>query len=353
VDSLSAQVALVSKFAEDNFLKLNIQKCELVVFDGGHKHMLPVCEVEGSLLPSGYEGKCLGFWWRRDLMASRAVEEGIRRARRSFFHFGSIGSFQGDLSPLSTRSVVETCVIPRLLYGCENWNVTEGILAQLESFLGEVAKRALRWPKHYSNTSAVTAMDLGSVRSRLLVSKLGFLKRLLRDDAVGVGRAAIRSMVDDVDSLCLVRECRELEDVFRTNFTEEVLCGEVNMKEVKKTIERLDRERRFERCGGKAPLIAAVAKGVSWLKLWDLALELGLRHTRGLQALSRLMSHHDRGKKPCPLCEGELNGLTVLEHVLEKHKGKLPFHLTIQDVLAKLTEGDLQFVYCFWNFYPF
>ena len=56
-----------------------------------------------------YEGKRLGYWWRGDLLASHAVEENIQKARRAFFHFGSIGAFQGDLGPLSTRSVVETC----------------------------------------------------------------------------------------------------------------------------------------------------------------------------------------------------------------------------------------------------
>ena len=116
IDSLNAQVALVKKFAENNFLKLNVQKCEVVVFDRGQRcDVLPECEIDGSVLPSGYEGKCLGYWWRGDLLASRAVEENIQKARRAFFHFGSIGAFQGDLSPLSTRSVVETCVVPVLL----------------------------------------------------------------------------------------------------------------------------------------------------------------------------------------------------------------------------------------------
>ena len=110
MDTLNAQVALVKKFAENNFLKLNVQKCEVVVFDRGQRcDVLPECEIDGSVLPSGYEGKCLGFWWRRDFLASHAVEENNQKARIAFFHFGSIGAFQGDLSPLSTRSVVETC----------------------------------------------------------------------------------------------------------------------------------------------------------------------------------------------------------------------------------------------------
>ena len=83
--------------------------------------------------------------------------------------------FQGDLSPLSTRSIIETCVVPIPLFGSENWIVSGGILGQLESFLGELAKRALKWPRHFSNTVAMTVLDLDSVTSRIVVQKLRFL----------------------------------------------------------------------------------------------------------------------------------------------------------------------------------
>ena len=105
--------------------------------------------------------------------------------------------------------------------------------------MGELVKRALRWPKHHSNTAAVTTLELESVRSRLLVRKLGFLKRIARDGATGVGAATTRSMVDDVASLCLVKECKELEEGFGTQFTDKMLDGDadqINMKEVKKVI---------------------------------------------------------------------------------------------------------------------
>ena len=50
----------------------------------------------------------------------------------------------------------------------------------------------------------------------------------------------------------------------------------------------------------KAPLIA---ESVGWARLWDGTLNFGIQHTRGLQVLSRVMSHHGRGCRPCPLCE--------------------------------------------------
>ena len=64
----------------------------------------PSVLMHGSQIPVRNAAKCLGYWWRGDMMALRSVEENIRRARKSFFHYGSLGAFQGDLSPLSMRS---------------------------------------------------------------------------------------------------------------------------------------------------------------------------------------------------------------------------------------------------------
>ena len=93
--------------------------------------------------------------------------------------------------------------------------------------------------KHHSNTEAVTALDLESARSRLLLRKLGFLKRILSDGNTGVGAAAMGALVDDVSSLCLVKECRKLEERFGTHFTERTPSGnadQISMQEVKKVI---------------------------------------------------------------------------------------------------------------------
>ena len=72
----------------------------------------------------------------RPCLASRAVEENIQKARKAFFHLGSIGAFQGDLSPLSSRSVASAwrhMWFQVLLYSYEIWIVTERILQQLEA----------------------------------------------------------------------------------------------------------------------------------------------------------------------------------------------------------------------------
>ena len=65
-----------------------------------------------------------------------------------------MGAFQSDLSPLSSKSILDACVMPILLYGCENWLMTHALMEKVESFQAELAKRVLKWPKHHSNTAA-------------------------------------------------------------------------------------------------------------------------------------------------------------------------------------------------------
>ena len=60
-----------------------------------------------------------------------------------------------------------------------------------------LAKRALKWPIHFSNTAAI---DVESVRSRLIIRKLSFLQRQLSHNAVVVGAKTMKYLVDDVDS---------------------------------------------------------------------------------------------------------------------------------------------------------
>ena len=82
----------------------------------------------------------------------------------------------------------------------------------------------------------------------------------------------------------------------------------------------IDRLKSLEKCSQKA-----VKLGGNWPKVWDPALHLGTRHLRGLQTLSRLMFHHGRGSKPCPLCEENKLCSRLLDHVLTAHQHKIGF----------------------------
>ena len=59
------------------------------------------------------------------------------------------------------------------------------------------------------------------------------------------------------------------------------------------------------------------------MRLWDAALDYGVSRTRGLQLLSRVLSHHGKGNHSCPLCDtGPLED-SVMGHLLSNHYGEL------------------------------
>ena len=167
ITSLEEQVSIVHGFADSNFLNLNFRKCEIIPFSCD-----PSCvsEVPSSIsgLPVVSTVKCLGYWWSWDLFASKSIDENIYKARRAFFCYGSIGAFQGDLNPLSSKAIIDTCVMPMLLFGSENWILSDSLMYKIEIFLGELSKRALKWPKHHYNTYAVLILDMESIRCRIL-----------------------------------------------------------------------------------------------------------------------------------------------------------------------------------------
>ena len=117
IASLDTQISIVRVFAEKNFLKLNIRKCEIIPFSC---NSVPHGHESINGLPVVSTAKCLGYWWGRDLFAPKLIEENIKKARNAFFSYGSIGAFQGDLNPLSSKSIINTCVMPVLLFDSEN-----------------------------------------------------------------------------------------------------------------------------------------------------------------------------------------------------------------------------------------
>ena len=176
-------------------MKLNVQKCEIV-----HFGLATLSPHQESVNSTKAAVKCLGYWWSRDLLSKRTS----KKARGCFFQVRySRVSFQGDFNLLSTKSVIDTCVMSVSLYGCDNWILTEKSVQLLESFLGWTAKRALKWPQHLSTTAALVSLVMETVKSRILIRK--YLLHLLSDGAEGVGTSAVHALLDDPDSLCIVK----------------------------------------------------------------------------------------------------------------------------------------------------
>ena len=197
-------------FAANNGLTLNPTKCEVVLISPSKPATTaPIATLEGSGLVPQLNAKYLGYWWCWDLSATKAVDEAIKKARRAFFAFGTIGAFQGQLNPISGRSIYETCFIPTLLFGCENWVLTDSMLHQLESFQGEIGRRILQLSTQHSTLSTRLGLRLPSITARILIPKLSLLTKLSEGEG-SIGSQIFSSLPQG--SLRLMQECRHLEE---------------------------------------------------------------------------------------------------------------------------------------------
>ena len=162
---------------------------------------------------------------------------------------------------------------------------------------------------------------------------------------IALGLESFTVSFDNVSSMWLVRECRELEEHFGTFVTNSILHWlQTSIRAVKIRLRKIDREIMLRRCTEKAPSVTNIERGVGWTKLWNAAFNLGAKRSRELQAFSRVLSHNGRGVKPCPLCNvpGPLHCL--LDHLLKEHLGNLKFGddlLMIESLLSLVVDCNV------------
>ena len=175
----------------------------------------------------------------------------------------------------------------------------------------------------YGIHARMCTLDVPTMKSRVLVRKLSVLKRVMGRDADNLSGCVLLALCGEVDSLCQVRKCKEMEEGFGTGFIEMMIAGrkECCLREMKKVICSIDRRTVLVKYAEKAPTIAKVAEHLGWVKLWDQTLDLGGKAVLGLQMISRVMSHHGRGMHPYHLCKEEtaLGDVTLLEHIITTH----------------------------------
>ena len=136
---------LVKEFTTSQGLTLNIDKCEAVISPSTPANVTHI-EAGQLQIPLSNSARCLGAWWSPSLSCKKW--NNLEKARRAFFARGS-GVFHGRLNPLSSMNIIEHCVLPCLLYGAESWILDNSLLAKLESFQAELAKRILRLKKKH------------------------------------------------------------------------------------------------------------------------------------------------------------------------------------------------------------
>ena len=178
IDDLQSQGKLIEQFAQNNAVKLNASKTELVSFSTRGFHPEDI-QLAGQSIATQPTAKCLGYWWHTNFSPVKSIQENICKARRTYFALGSIGAYQGLLNLLSGRSLFTTFVLPILLYGSDNWILTEQLLMTLEKFQAEIGRRILRLSKSHSDVSVLIGLHWPRIRVHVLLRKLAFLVKLL------------------------------------------------------------------------------------------------------------------------------------------------------------------------------
>ena len=308
-------------------------------------------EVGECSFPMSGEAICLGYQWKQDLSSLSAIQNRIQKARKAYFQFGSIYAFQGKLSPVSCCSIVETCVLPILLYGVENWVLSPESIRMLECFQREIAKRILKLPKWYSNSAAIIALGWNSLHSVCTIRKLRFLQRVMTNEE-SICHRAFSALVDNAEALSLVRECRELEERYKSNFTSEILSanepadGLDIIRSALKIINKKDQLLLLQKIS-KYQFVHKIAECVGWKKLWDHALDHGPSVIKGMKNLVRVITYPDHLPKKCPLCDAAvLDKPTLAEHVITNHTKSDNSWCTLLDSLTAMDPTFFSHVLC-------
>ena len=319
------QIISVHSFATSRSLVLNTKKCEAVISPSlpGNISSIVANNID---IPISHSAKCLGAWWSTSLSSKKWIEENIRKARGAFFARGS-GLFHGSLNPLSSRSIIETCVIPVLLYGAESWILNISLLKKLESFQAEIGKRILRLPKSTANNVVLLALQWPSIRARVLCIKLAFLLKLMNYTDSLSSRVFRSLAINDVEALHQVRQCRFLESRFDSNFTTRILSSPTDLsrsrlkKEIVDTDWSLLLSESSEHHSQQHVYRVAISPQCSWPKVWDFALDYGSQGTTCSLAFLKLFSLHVFSDNSCFVhnCPHHVTNETIAAHVLADH----------------------------------
>ena len=82
----------------------------------------------------------------------------IEKGRKAFFAAGAIETYQ---NPHGARSINMTCI---MLYGSENWVLTDQLLSNLEAFQADMGKQMLKLSRYHANIIPHLVLKLPSVK---------------------------------------------------------------------------------------------------------------------------------------------------------------------------------------------
>ena len=323
IDLLEQQATIVKKFADENGLMLNLEKLELQKFSN-IKPSPTSMSLGDTIITSSSNTTCLGVSWSHDLSPVESIANNLDKARRAFFAQQSNGIAHGKQNPLTASEQFQVCVLPVCLYGAENWLLTEPMMIKLEQFQAKFGKKILNIPRHHSNLVPLVALDWPTMRLRILHKKLGFLWKHLHPEKKTISVAVFESLRSTNVEPLLVQQCKFLEQVYNTNYTDALLLQQddtpLNLNTVKKALREEDRDYIWSEIHSHESL-AALNREINWPKLWDNARDHGIQGSRSLIAtLQVITTPVFKEGFSCHICGHKYNrNCFPARHIMEVH----------------------------------
>ena len=165
---------------------------------------------------------------------------------------------------------------------------------------------------------------------------------------------AYSSLVDDVESLCIVKECRELEGRYGSNYTSKILSDSgTPVVEIENTIYRRDQVLQGDKVSQNHHDLRKLADTVGWKKLWDHCLDQGETCVASLVNLVRILSYPQHATRSCPLCESdsELQIVSLADHIISQHTSSSDSWNTLLNSLCELEPKCFTHLLCLYKLF--
>ena len=114
----------------------------------------------------------------------------------------------------------------------------------------------------------------------MLITKHNFLRRLVGEREKKLSSQIFHIFAErDVSELAIVEQCRYLEACYGTNCTGDISTSAESWGIIKKKILSADKDFRAKCCNNHQSLkhLSTIHSEISWLKIWDTALDHGVR----------------------------------------------------------------------------
>ena len=155
------------------------------------------------------------------------------------------------------------------------------MLGKLEKFQGDLGKKILNIPTHYSNLLPPSGC-IEMARFQILQRELAFLWHTLHSTEITIYMSVFESLREKDCEPLLIQQCKFLESVQGTHYTESLLSEQqqwsessLSLKDIRKVLEEKDHEYIWEQVSTRESL-ASLTQDVNWLRHWDDARDSGL-----------------------------------------------------------------------------